>query len=52
LGHAATMRRVYDTLNSRDIDGFADLMADDAIEHEELPGFEPTKAGIDESGHH
>lgn len=48
MDHAATMRRVYDTLNEGDIDGFADLLADDAVEHEELPGLEPTKAGIKE----
>ncbi len=48
MDRAATMRRVYDTINAGDIDGFADLIADDAVEHEELPGLEPTKAGIKE----
>jgi len=48
MDHAATMRRVYDRLNAGDIDGFADLMADDVVEHEELAGLEPTKAGITE----
>ncbi|MEO7397410.1 MAG: ester cyclase [Ilumatobacteraceae bacterium] len=46
MDHGATMRRVYDRLNAGDIDGFADLIADDAVEHEELPGLEPAKAGI------
>ncbi|MBA3234898.1 MAG: ester cyclase [Chloroflexi bacterium] len=48
MDHAATMRRVYDMLNAGDIDGFVDLMADDVVEHEDLQGLEPTKAGIKE----
>lgn len=46
MDHAATMRRMYETLSAGDIDGFADLIANDAVEHEELPALEPTKAGI------
>lgn len=46
MDHAATMRRVYDLLNAGDIDGFGDLLAADVVEHEELPGLEPTKEGI------
>ena len=45
MDHAATIRRLYDLINARDIDGFDRLVADDFAEHEELPGFPPTKAG-------
>jgi steroid delta-isomerase-like uncharacterized protein len=43
---SATTRRAYDLINAGDIDGFGDLMADDFIEHEQTPGFAPTKAGV------
>ena len=46
MDHAATMRRAYDLLNAGDVDGFGDLLADDFVEHEELPGLAPTKEGI------
>ena len=46
MDHAATMRRAYDLLNARDIDGFGELLADDFVEHEEFPGIEPTKEGV------
>lgn len=46
MDHAATMRRAYDLLNAGDIDGFGDLLADDFVEHEELPGVAPTKEGV------
>jgi steroid delta-isomerase-like uncharacterized protein len=46
MDHAATMRRAYDLLNAGDIDGFGDLLADDFVEHEELPGLEPGKEGV------
>ena len=46
MDHAATMRRAYDLLNAGDIDGFGDLLADDFVEHEELPGLEPAKDGV------
>ncbi len=48
MDHAATMQRVYDLLSAGDLDGFVDLLADDVVEHEELPGLEPTKDGIRE----
>lgn len=48
MDHATTMRRVYELINAGDIDGFGDLMAADVVEHEELPGLEPTKEGIKE----
>jgi len=46
MDHAATMRRAYDLLNAGDVDGFGDLLADDFVEHEELPGLAPTKEGV------
>lgn len=46
MDHAATMRRMYDLINAGDIDGFGDLLADDFVDHEELPGLAPTKDGV------
>jgi steroid delta-isomerase-like uncharacterized protein len=46
MDHAATMRRLYDALNAGNIDGFAALLADDFVDHEELPGLAPTKEGV------
>jgi steroid delta-isomerase-like uncharacterized protein len=42
----ATVRRLYDLINAGDIDGFASLLADDVVEHEVMPGLEPTKDGV------
>jgi len=44
--HAATVRRMYEQINAGDLDGFAGHLADDVVEHEELPGLAPTKDGI------
>jgi len=46
MDHGATMRRMYERLNAGDVDGFAGLMADDFVEHEELPGLAPSKDGV------
>jgi steroid delta-isomerase-like uncharacterized protein len=46
MDHATTARRLYDLLNAGDIDGFGDLLADDFVEHEELPGLAPSKDGV------
>jgi len=46
MDHAATVRRFYDLINAGDIDGFGALLADDFVEHEQLPGLEPSKAGV------
>jgi ketosteroid isomerase-like protein len=43
---SATTRRAYDLINAGDLDKFGELMADDFIEHEETPGFPPTKEGV------
>ena len=46
MNHTATMRRAYDLINTGDIAGFGELVADDFVEHDELPGLEPTKEGV------
>jgi steroid delta-isomerase-like uncharacterized protein len=46
MDHVATMRRCYDLINTGDIDGFAELLADDFVEHEQTPGLAPTKEGV------
>lgn len=42
---ATTMRFAYERISEGDLDGFAELVADDFVEHEEIPGFPPTKEG-------
>lgn len=46
MDHAATMRRMYDLINAGDVDGFGELLADDFVDHEELPGLAPTREGV------
>jgi len=46
MDHAATMKRLYDLINAGDIDGFGELLAEDFVEHEEMPGLEPSKEGV------
>lgn len=46
MDHTVLMRRLYDVINTGDIDGFSRALADDFVEHDELPGFPPTKAGV------
>lgn len=48
MDHAASLRKLYDRINAHDVNGFADLMADDFVEHEETPGLAPTKEGVQE----
>ena len=45
MDHAGSIRRLYDVINAGDIDGFGRWLAHDFVEHEELPGLPPTKAG-------
>ena len=42
----AAIRRVFDAINTGDLTALADTLADDMIEHEELPGLTPDKAGV------
>ena len=48
MDSAATLRRAYDLINTGDLDGFSQLLADDFVEHEELGGLPPTKEGVKE----
>lgn len=45
MDHAAAIRRLYDLINSGDIDGFGRQLADEFAEREALPGLPPNKAG-------
>src|SRR6188474_1162301 len=51
MDHAATLRRVYELISAGDIDGFGEHMADDFVEHETTPGFEPTRDGVKQLFH-
>ena len=46
MDYAATARRMYDQLNSGDIEGFGKELADDFVEHEETPGLAPSRDGV------
>ena len=46
MDHAATVRRFYDLINAGDIDGFGALLAADFVEHEVVPGLQPTREGV------
>lgn len=49
MDHTASLRRIYDLINAHDIDGFCELLADDFVEHEELPtGGSPDREGVRE----
>ena len=43
---ADTMRSLYERLSAGDIDGFGDHIAEEFVEHEEMPGLEPSKEGV------
>jgi predicted ester cyclase len=45
MDHATAMRKAYENISAGDISGFGELVADDFVEHEELPGLAPTKQG-------
>jgi steroid delta-isomerase-like uncharacterized protein len=42
---------LYDLINAGDIDGFGELLAEDFVEHEEMPGLEPSKEGVKQLFH-
>ncbi len=46
MDNATTMRSAYERITAGDIDGFGALIADDFIEHDEVPGLPPTKEGV------
>jgi steroid delta-isomerase-like uncharacterized protein len=46
LDPAASLRRFFELISSGNIDGFLDMLADDFVEHEELPpGMPPGREG-------
>ena len=51
MDHVVAMRRMYDLINAGDIDGFGELLAEDFVEHEEMPGLEPSKEGVKQLFH-
>ena len=46
MDHATTIRSAYQRINAGDIEGFGALLADDFVEHDEVPGLPPTKDGV------
>ena len=42
---AASMRRFYEMINSGELDAFIDLLTDDFIEHEQMPGMPTGREG-------
>lgn len=48
MDHEATMRRLYDLISAGDIDGFGEHVADEFVEHEEIPGFDRSKEGVEQ----
>ena len=46
MDHNNSIQRLYDLINAGDIDGFGQQLADDFVEHEEIPGLPPTKDGV------
>ena len=46
MDHTATLRRMYDLLSAHDVDAFGELLADDFVEHEQIPGLQPTREGV------
>lgn len=46
MDHPATVRHIYALINAHDIEGFGALLADDFVEHEELPAGAPDREGV------
>jgi steroid delta-isomerase-like uncharacterized protein len=46
MDHVATVRRMYDLINAKDIGGFSEHLAENFVEHEVTQGLEPTKEGV------
>src|SRR5579871_6537873 len=42
---AASMQRFYELINSGDTDAFIDLLAEEFVEHEAIPGVPPDREG-------
>jgi steroid delta-isomerase-like uncharacterized protein len=46
MDNAATMRSAYERINGGDLDDYAALVAEDFVEHAEIPGLPATKSGM------
>jgi steroid delta-isomerase-like uncharacterized protein len=46
VDHATTIRSTYERINAGDLDGFGELLSEDFVEHDEVPGLPPTKEGV------
>ncbi|MCL4868817.1 MAG: ester cyclase [Anaerolineae bacterium] len=46
MDHTNSIQRLYALINAGDIDGFGRRVADEFVEHDELPGLPPTKEGL------
>lgn len=46
MDHAASVRRLYELVNAHDVDAFDEILAEDFVEHEELPGLAPGREGV------
>ena len=46
MDHAATVRRIYELISAGDVEGSGRHMADNFVDHEELPGLAATKDGV------
>jgi steroid delta-isomerase-like uncharacterized protein len=46
MDRGVTVKRLYEAINAGDMEIFDDVVADDFVEHEELPGLEPSKEGV------
>ena len=44
--HKSILRRFYEEISAGHLDVIDELVADDAVEHEEFPGLEPNKEGV------
>jgi len=45
MDHAATVRRMFDSINSGDVDSFGGHLAEHFVEHEVTPTQDPTREG-------
>jgi steroid delta-isomerase-like uncharacterized protein len=46
MDHTNSIQHLYELINAGDIDGFGQQLADDFVEHDEIPGIPPTKDGV------
>jgi steroid delta-isomerase-like uncharacterized protein len=46
MNHNNSIQHLYELINAGDIDGFGQQLADDFVEHDEIPGLPPTKEGV------